>query len=409
MRILVPVEHLGPLGGAERSTLEISEELAARGHTFVVAYRTLDSFADRWLALGADLVPVAFLRSELATRHHPVRMLVNSLRCARRLASQKPDLIYCNWLSKLVVCVLLSRRLEVPLVVSVREPVGSKIHQLAYGWLLRRASRVVFRSVQQRSAYERAGMVPPGCPVITGGIGLQEYRPATAIERENARNALRVDSDRVVLLYLGRLDPEKGLEVLFEALRGLGDSSVELIVAGSPSPYRADGESYASRLRSTAPEGVRFVGRLDDVRPLLWAADVVVVPSTWDEPFGRVPVEAMACGVPVIAARAGGMPETLSGELEPLLFEPGDPADLISALHRSCVALGSDVAWRDRLREIAVDRFSLSGEADHLEDVFTSAATQGGDASAPRARTPRRGGRRRRPQAAASTGRWRRQ
>jgi glycosyltransferase involved in cell wall biosynthesis len=378
MRILVPMEYLGPLGGAERSTLEVSEELARRGHSFIVAYRTLDSFADRWVTLGAELVPVPFLRSELATRQHPVRMLVNSVRCARRLASQKPDLIYCNWLSKLLVCVLLARRLKVPLVVSVREPVGSKIHQLVYGWLLRRASRVVFLSVHQRSAFERARMVPPGCPIIIGGIDLEQYRPATASEREEARKALGVDPNRVVLLYLGRLDPEKGIEVLFEALRRLADPSVELIVAGAPSPYRPDGERYAARLRSSAPPAARFVGRVDDVRPLLWAADVIVVPSTWDEPFGRVPVEAMACGVPVIAARSGGMPETLSGELEPLLFDPSDPEALIAALHRSCVGLGSTVRWHECLREIAVGRFSLQAEADQLEAVFSSSAAEGG-------------------------------
>jgi glycosyltransferase involved in cell wall biosynthesis len=101
----------------------------------------------------------------------------------------------------------------------------------------------------------------------------------------------------------------------------------------------------------------------------LHAADVVAVPSMWNEPFGRVVVEALAAGLPVVASRVGGIPEILSGDLSPLLYERGSASELADRLH-------SLMGWRrDRpeLRDLALARaadFTIERMIDEIERLL---------------------------------------
>jgi glycosyltransferase involved in cell wall biosynthesis len=113
--------------------------------------------------------------------------------------------------------------------------------------------------------------------------------------------------------------------------------------------------------------------RSDVVGPL-HAADVVVVPSVWAEPFGRVIVEAMATGRPALASRIGGITEILTGEFERFLVEPGD-AGVVT------LALESLVGWQKREPSLAEncrahvrDHFSLDRVVDGVERSLTAAA-----------------------------------
>ena len=103
------------------------------------------------------------------------------------------------------------------------------------------------------------------------------------------------------------------------------------------------------------------------------AADVMVFPSLWAEPFGLVPVEAMACGVPVVATGVGGSAEFLVDGGNALLYPPGDPAALAARLHQ----LATDPALRRRLvegggataEELDVDRLTDVMELWHLYEA----------------------------------------
>jgi glycosyltransferase involved in cell wall biosynthesis len=102
-----------------------------------------------------------------------------------------------------------------------------------------------------------------------------------------------------------------------------------------------------------------------ELRDRYTSADVLVFPTEWDEPFGLVPVEAMACGVPVVATGTGGSGEFLLDGLNCVLFPPGDSAGLADAVTR----IAGDAALRARL----VDRgFATAAElsVDRLADVF---------------------------------------
>jgi glycosyltransferase involved in cell wall biosynthesis len=124
-------------------------------------------------------------------------------------------------------------------------------------------------------------------------------------------------------------------------------------------------------------------GQLRDVYA---QADVFVFPSTWDEPFGLVPVEAMACGTPVVASATGGSAEFLEHERNALVFRAGDPVDLARQVER----VHDDPALRHRItvgglvtsRELSVDRLTEVLEQWH------SVAARGGGPPYPPDRSP---------------------
>lgn len=126
-------------------------------------------------------------------------------------------------------------------------------------------------------------------------------------------------------LFVGRLSAEKGVDVLLEAWRG-ARGRLELIGEG---PERAALE----RLAEASP-GARLRGALPYAETLaaIQAAGVVVLPHRWEEPFGMVVIEAMACGRPVIASELGGPAELIRSGVDGLLVPPGDPGALREAL-----------------------------------------------------------------------------
>jgi glycosyltransferase involved in cell wall biosynthesis len=146
------------------------------------------------------------------------------------------------------------------------------------------------------------------------------------------------------------------------------------LIVGSPSAHLPDGTQFLDRLQATAPPGCVWLPAQSDVIGPLHAADVVVVPSLWAEPFGRVIIEAMATGRPAIASRLGGIPEILTGEFERFLLEPGD-AGVIA------LALEGLVGWQKREPSLAGhchahvrDNFSLDQVVDGVERSLTAAA-----------------------------------
>jgi len=119
------------------------------------------------------------------------------------------------------------------------------------------------------------------------------------------------------VLYVGRLAPGKGVDVLLEAWSRRGPSSLSLSIVGD-GPLRAE-------LEQAAPSGVRFLGRLPPVEVIaaMKTARALVFPSAWPEPFGMVLVEAMAAGLPVVGSDVGASREVLRPDPSAILVAPG--------------------------------------------------------------------------------------
>jgi len=142
-----------------------------------------------------------------------------------------------------------------------------------------------------------------------------------------------------VILYVGRLVPIKGVHVLIEAMRILHDRNIGAIckvVGSSQAGGRMNKVTpYIKSLHDNRPPNVQFEGfrAATHIEQEYRSADILCCPSIWQEPFGNVNVEAMACGVPVVATRVGGIPE-IASEGGILLVEPNSAVDLAAALQR---------------------------------------------------------------------------
>jgi glycosyltransferase involved in cell wall biosynthesis len=146
------------------------------------------------------------------------------------------------------------------------------------------------------------------------------------------------------LLFVGRLDPAKGIETLLRALAHLPRETTLRIIGGSGADYQHALADLAGSLG--IGERVSFERRTrEEIRSAYLDADAVVFPSEWQEPFGIVPLEAMACATPVVTTRQGGSAEFLDDGVNCLAFEPGDNAALAAAVGR----LAADPAIRHRL------------------------------------------------------------
>ena len=168
------------------------------------------------------------------------------------------------------------------------------------------------------------------------------------------------------LLSIGRIDPRKGVATAIEALAELPEAT--LTVAGSgPEALLAELRALAQRCGVAAR--VDFVGAVARAElPALYEAhDAVVFPVVWDEPWGLVPLEAMALGRPVVASGRGGSGEYLRDGENCLLHTAEDPASLAAAVRR----LAADAALRERLLA-----GGLRAASHYTESRFNAAALE---------------------------------
>lgn len=169
------------------------------------------------------------------------------------------------------------------------------------------------------------------------------------------------------LLYVGRLAPGKGVDLLLTAWRRLRTSGLRLLIIGE-GPLRGE-------LEAVAPAGVRFLGQRppDEVRRRMHRARTLVFPSSWPEPFGMVLIESLAAGLPVAGTAAGSARDIVAPVPAELLGPPGILAGLVDAL--SLVASDRVVdAAGDAARRRYLHAYTPEANLPQLLDIYRAAA-----------------------------------
>ena len=366
LRILTHLPTLDSCGGVELQVLEATRELAARGHRIGLVYERPGNLTADFRSFCETLRPVRSVRYSDSPAHD-LRALPPAVLAAARL---RPDLIYAHNFSELAWAIGVRRLVGTPVICHLHE--FKPIRPASLTLLGRRVRRFVLPSRSLQAAWSDHGLDPARSEVIHTGLDPAAYNPGGERERRRVRESLGLPAEGYVVLYAGRVIPEKGVDILLEAWRrlALAPELARLVIVGLPGAP----DAYADALRAHSPDGCEWLPMRRDVVEVLRAGDVLVLPSRWDEPFGRVVVEAMATGLPAVASAVGGIPEILGGPFSSMLFPREDAAalaDRLAALHhwrRDDPDLGT------RCRQHVADDFSLSAAIDRLETVFLRAA-----------------------------------
>jgi glycosyltransferase involved in cell wall biosynthesis len=182
---------------------------------------------------------------------------------------------------------------------------------------------------------------------LPNAIDMAAFAPPADADRASLRDRFGVPPGTVACLFLGRLSREKGLMDLLEAWRLLRPDHAVLLVAGpdmDDHPWNVGPAARAFVEEHNLDAAVRFLGSMTDVAPLLRAGDLLVQPSHF-EALGLSAIEALACGVPVIACGVGGLLDFVVDGGNGLLCPPQDPRALAAALG----SLIEDAPLRQRL------------------------------------------------------------
>jgi glycosyltransferase involved in cell wall biosynthesis len=220
--------------------------------------------------------------------------------------------------------------------------------------------------------------------VVHNAVDVRRFDRARVSGRR-MRDQLEIDEDAIVLAVVAQITPWKAQDDAIRIAAGLAERhpSLRLLIVGSPkfssAATRYDNPSYLRRLEAMVAgrglEGVvTFLGERNDVPEILGAADLLLAPS-WEEPFGRVIIEAMTMGVPVAATSVGGPPEILSDGREGLLLEPRRPELWIDSLDALLADPRLLEAMGERGRATARNRYSVPRHVDAVLEVYADVLT----------------------------------
>jgi len=202
-------------------------------------------------------------------------------------------------------------------------------------WLFRHvARRIVVNNQTIAAALRQQGIAEEKIVLIPNGVDTARFRPA--VDRRAMRLSLGVDPDADVIGFVGRLIPDKGLGRLLAAAEALLPRCPNLrILAVGDGPARSELEREA---HARLADRVAFLGFREDTERVYPALDALAFPSTYSEGTPNVVLEAMACEVPVVAARVGGLPELVQDGVTGFLH----PIDDLPAMAESAIRLLSD-------------------------------------------------------------------
>jgi glycosyltransferase involved in cell wall biosynthesis len=277
-----------------------------------------------------------------------------------------PDVIYLNRSEQLLWAAITSKLSRAPLVCHLRHhPFSAK----AVSLLGRAAQQYIAVSDFVRNEWINAGLRRDRVHVVHNGVDSAIYPATSPRERNRLRTSMGIDPEARVFLHYGRLTSEKGVEVLLHAWQAANvPENWLLLLVGDATP------TIVERVGDLRDPSIRLLPRRDDVTELLGVADVTVLPALWDEPFGRVVIESMAAGVPVIASRRGGIPEIMSGPWERFLVASGDVDSLVGAMREIGEWRTNEPELGEQCRNHVQESFSLSKTVDGVEDVLASVA-----------------------------------
>ncbi len=365
MKILF-LDQSGKPGGAELCLIDIAK---LYGHNALVGLFADGSFKH---LLQQNNIPVEVLKNQaIAVRKES--NLIQGLTSLGQLIplitkvvkkAREYNLIYANTQKALVVGAIASFFSRRPLVYHLHDILSTEHFsqtnlRIAVNFANRFASLIIANSQASKTAFIKAGGRRDIVEVVYNGFESKNYQTNES-DIKQLRQNLELQG-KIVVGHFSRLAPWKGQHVLIDALAKC-PPQVTVILVGDA---LFGEQNYVQQLHQQVAKlglenRVKFLGFRSDIPQLMAACDLVAHTSTFPEPFGRVIVEAMLCGTPVIAAKAGGAIELVEHGINGFLVTPGEPHELAQVIIKCLQKTEITATIAKNARITASERFDVA-------------------------------------------------
>ena len=349
--------HSQMLGGGEHSFLDL-----------------LSGCPDNWVpiaSVGTDGPLAKKLRARSIqvemTEMPPIRpwFLLKVLKCIKSYChfcqKYNVSLIYANGSRAAFYGGLAGRILKIPIVWHCRIVTTDPIMDFI---LVKLVHQIVVNS--QATAKRFHSNLRQKIAVVYNGIDIQYFK-----DRNHERPDF-IGKDWKVILVVSRISKWKRHDLILSAFEDLArlDTRMHLMCIGAKDSSEPDWWSWLHERtrRSSFSKRIHWIGQVDDVRPWYQAASVLLLTSS-NEPFGRVVVEAMSSGVPVVASRSGGVPEIINHGKDGILVVPENTQEIVEAIKK----IIKNEELRDRITRNGINRaqfFDLPKHVAKMVDLF---------------------------------------
>lgn len=371
------------VGGAEKQVAQLARLMREQGHHLTVITRRYPGLAAEETIEGVSVVRIP-IRKALG----PLSYILGAAAAIRRL---KPDVVHCHSLfSPALAGSLAKRALGMPLLAKpmcggeatsiAEKPLGKQRHRM----LGRQVDTFLVVSREIEEELISLGFPQDKIAYVPNGVDGEKFQPAgTAPEKDALRRDLGLPENGPLFLFAGRLAAQKRLPLLLEAWKDViaQTPDAHLVIAGanrqSKQGHEATfGEAEGVPQALLEQPGVRLLGHVADMPPLLQAVDVFVLPSA-REGLSNALLEAFASGLPTVSAKIGGAADFIVDGQNGLQFAVDDKASLTVALQR----LARDPDLRQSLgaaaRQTVLDGFDIRQTAARLLTEYRSLLARG--------------------------------
>ena len=369
MRVAMIIQSYHPhIGGAERQLAAIAPRMVAAGIDVHILTRRYDPSLAPFEEIGG--IPVYRLPTPGSKA---VASLSFTLAAQAHMLRWRPDIVHAHELLSPTTTAILAKRLfGIPIAAKV--VTGGEygdIQKLAtratggrrLDAALRYVDRFIAISDEIRQELSAVGVSSAQQTMIPNGVDTERFTVSAPDEKRDLRHKFTLVADGPIITFCGRLTPQKCLANLIEVWPAVRNSqpNATLLIAGT-------GELEAS-LKAQAGEGVRFLGRVDDVAPVLNLSDLFVLPSA-AEGLSNAMLEAMACGLPVLATNVGGTSDVLEHQQNGWLIAPDSPDELRAGLLGALRKLDSFHDMGVCARQRVLGKYSLASVVTTLSDLY---------------------------------------